>query len=234
VIARMIGLLNVVYDWDTGMVAAAELREYFKPILDARRHDPRDDLISLLAEAEIDGQRLTDEEIFGFLLLILSAGVETSDRPSGNLLVALLTHPQHLEEVRESKLALVHAIEEGLRWEPPTTSFIRKATVDGELGGMAVKAGEAAANRCGRRPARATREREVGAAQVAGGGAATDHHDEARQGAEDVADPVESRPGDVAAPAARTCHPCTGRSYERCTSCPRARVRCGAGAGARR
>ncbi|HVT22216.1 MAG TPA: cytochrome P450, partial [Mycobacteriales bacterium] len=126
VIARMIGLpradyrrfqrlsiqlLNVVYDWDTGMVAAAELREYFKPILDDRRRAPQDDLISSLAEAEVDGKRLTDEEIFAFLLLILPAGVETTYRSSGNLLVALLTHPQYVDEVRASRPALVHAIE---------------------------------------------------------------------------------------------------------------------------
>jgi cytochrome P450 len=157
VIARMIGLpradyrrfqrlsiqlLNVVYDWDTGMVAAAELREYFKPILDDRRRKPADDLISSLAEAEVDGERLTDEEIFSFLLLILPAGVETTYRSSGNLLVALLTHPEHLEAVRASRPALVHAIEEGLRWEPPITSLIRTATVDTSLGGVAIKAGD--------------------------------------------------------------------------------------------
>ncbi len=157
VIARMIGLpradyrrfqrlsiqlLNVVYDWDTGMVAAAELREYFKPILDSRRRSPQDDLISSLAEAEVDGERLTDEEIFSFLLLILPAGVETTYRSSGNLLVALLTHPEHLEAVRASRPALVHAIEEGLRWEPPITSLIRTAKVDTSLGGVAIKAGD--------------------------------------------------------------------------------------------
>lgn len=75
------------------------------------------DLISALAEAEIDGQRLTDEEIFSFLLLILPAGVETTYRSSGNLLVALLTHPQYLEEARGNGVFLRTAIEEGLRWE---------------------------------------------------------------------------------------------------------------------
>ena len=148
-----IELLNVVYDWDKGMVAAAQLREYFKPILDDRRREPQDDLISTLAEAEIDGQRLTDEEILSFLLLILPAGVETTYRSSGNLLVALLTHPQYLEEARGNEAFLRTAIEEGLRWEPPITSLIRTAIVDAELGGMPVKADDginvsiAAANR---------------------------------------------------------------------------------------
>ncbi|HVS67102.1 MAG TPA: cytochrome P450 [Mycobacteriales bacterium] len=157
VIARMIGLpradykrfqrlsielLNVVYDWDTGMVAAAALREYFKPILDARRREPRDDLISALAGAEIDGQQLTDEEIYSFLLLILPAGVETTYRSSGNLLVALLTHPHYLEEVRGNEPALRTAIEEGLRWEPPITALVRTCAVDTEVAGVPIRAGD--------------------------------------------------------------------------------------------
>jgi cytochrome P450 len=157
VIARMIGLprsdyrrfqklsielLNVVYDWDTGTKAAAALREYFKPILDDRRRNPQDDLISALAGAEIDGQQLTDEEIYSFLLLILPAGVETTYRSSGNLLVALLTHPAYLEEVRGNETALRTAIEEGLRWEPPITALVRTCIADTEIAGVAIKAGD--------------------------------------------------------------------------------------------
>ncbi|HWC36316.1 MAG TPA: cytochrome P450 [Mycobacteriales bacterium] len=157
VIARMIGLprsdyrrfqrlsielLNVVYDWDTGTKAAVQLREYFTPILDDRRANPQDDLMSALAGAEIDGQRLTDEEIFSFLLLILPAGVETTYRSSGNLLVALLTHPHYLDEVRGDEAALRTAIEEGLRWEPPITALVRICVVDTEVAGVAIKAGD--------------------------------------------------------------------------------------------
>jgi cytochrome P450 len=157
VIARMIGLprsdyrrfqklsielLNVVYDWETGTNAAVALREYFKPILDDRRANPQDDLISALAGAEIDGQQLTDEEIYSFLLLILPAGVETTYRSSGNLLVALLTHPTYLDEVRGNEAALRTAVEEGLRWEPPITALVRTCVVDTEVAGVAIKAGD--------------------------------------------------------------------------------------------
>ena len=85
-----IELLNVVYDWDRGIAASASLKEYFGTVLAERRRDPQDDLISELAASEIEGERLTDDEIFAFLLLILPAGVETTYRASGNLLVALL------------------------------------------------------------------------------------------------------------------------------------------------
>ena len=95
-----IELLSVVYNWDIGMAASATLKEYFGEILAERRRDPQDDLISTLAESEIDGERLTDDEIFAFLLLILPAGVETTYRASGNLLVAMLTEPSLMERVR--------------------------------------------------------------------------------------------------------------------------------------
>ena len=79
------------------------LAEYFAPILAARRKEPRDDLISGLAAAEIDGERLSDEEIFSFLRLLLPAGVETTYRALGNLLFALLSDPDQLEAVRADR-----------------------------------------------------------------------------------------------------------------------------------
>ena len=72
-----IELLSVVYNY-IGMAASATLKEYFGEILAERRRDPQDDVISTLAESEIDGERLSDEEIFAFLLFILPAGVETT------------------------------------------------------------------------------------------------------------------------------------------------------------
>lgn len=148
-----IELLNVVYDWDCGIAASASLKAYFTEVLAERRRNPRDDLISTLAESEIDGARLTDDEIFAFLLLILPAGVETTYRASGNLLVALLTEPALLDALRADRSMLRGAFEEALRWEPPITTVVRRAVRDCELGGVAIPAGThvsvsvAAANR---------------------------------------------------------------------------------------
>jgi cytochrome P450 len=148
-----IELLNVVYDWDRGIAASAELKAYLAEILAERRRHPQDDLISMLAESEIDGARLTDDEIFAFLLLILPAGVETTYRASGNLLVALLTEPTLLDALRADRGMLRGAFEEALRWEPPITTVVRRAVRDCELGGVAIPAGTnvsvsvAAANR---------------------------------------------------------------------------------------
>jgi cytochrome P450 len=148
-----IELLNVVYDWDCGLAASAALKAYLTEILADRRRNPQDDLITTLAESEIDGTRLTDDEIFAFLLLILPAGVETTYRASGNLLVALLTEPALLDALRADRGMLRGAFEEALRWEPPITTVVRRAVRDCELGGVAIPAGTnvsvsvAAANR---------------------------------------------------------------------------------------
>jgi cytochrome P450 len=136
-----IELLNVVYDWDTGIAAAADLGEYLAGVLAERRRKPSDDLISELATVEIDGSTLTDEEIFAFIRLMLPAGVETTFRSSGNLLVALLTEPNNLEQVVTNRAQLPRAIEEGLRWEPPITSIVRTAKRDTTLGGVDIDAG---------------------------------------------------------------------------------------------
>jgi cytochrome P450 len=156
VIARMLGmprsdyphfqrlsieLLNVVYNWDVGMAASKALGEYLANILAERRKAPADDLISELATAEIDGEKLTDEEIYAFIRLMLPAGVETTYRSSGNLLVALLTEPTNLEQVIADRSLLPNAIEEGLRWEPPITSLVRHARVDTTLGGVEIDKG---------------------------------------------------------------------------------------------
>src|ERR1700757_1323902 len=148
-----IELLSVVYDWNTGIAASGALKEYFGEILAERRRDPQDDLISTLAESELDGVRLSDDEIFAFLLLILPAGVETTYRASGNLLVAMLTEPSLLDTLRADQDLLRGAIEEALRWEPPISTVVRVATRDCELGGVTIPPGTnvsvsvAAANR---------------------------------------------------------------------------------------
>ena len=148
-----IELLNVVYNWDCGIAASATLKAYFTEILAERRRHPQDDLITMLSQSEIDGTRLTDDEIFAFLLLILPAGVETTYRASGNLLVALLTESDQLNALRADRGRLHGAFEEALRWEPPITTVMRVAARDCELGGVAIPAGTnvsvsvAAANR---------------------------------------------------------------------------------------
>lgn len=134
-------LIGVTVDWDRALAASATLAEYFLPIIEARRDSQGDDLISVLARADHGGQQLTDDEILAFLRLLLPAGAETTYRSSSNLMLGLLTHPDQLEAIRDDRTLLPHAIEEGLRWEPPLLLVARLALVDTEVCGVAVPAG---------------------------------------------------------------------------------------------
>src|SRR5881409_2080788 len=135
-----ISLLSIIVNRERAIAASAALRDYFAPILAARRHEPRDDLISSLARAEIDGEHLSDEEIFSFLRLLLPAGVETTYRSFGNLLFGLLTHPDQLEEVTRKPELRAAAIEERLRWEPPLVMIPRQCIRGARLGGVDIPA----------------------------------------------------------------------------------------------
>jgi cytochrome P450 len=126
---------------ERGLAASRALKEYLAPILAERRAEPRDDLISELALAEVEGQRLSDDDIFGFCLLLLPAGAETTFRLLGNMLFALLTHPEQLEEVRHDRTQLVWALEETLRWEPPLLGTAREATRAVTMRGVDIPAG---------------------------------------------------------------------------------------------
>ena len=89
-------IIGFTDDPPRGYAAAQNLVEFLRPLLAQRRAEPSGDLISRLAHAEVDGERLTDEEIFSFLRLLLPAGAETTFRLIGNLLYALLDHPAAL------------------------------------------------------------------------------------------------------------------------------------------
>jgi cytochrome P450 len=136
-----ISLLSWIMNPERGLAASAALCDYFAPILEARRAEPREDLISALAAAELDGEKLDDEEIFSFLRLLLPAGVETTYRSLGSLLFALLSNPDQLDAIRADRSLIPQAIEEGVRWEPPLLTITRVATKDTVLGGVEIPAG---------------------------------------------------------------------------------------------
>jgi cytochrome P450 len=126
-----------------GMAASQAMRDYLAPIVEDRRENPRDDLISDLVTAEIDGHKLDDEKIYGFLRLLLPAGAETTFRVMGNALVALLTHPEAMRAVVADRALLPAVIEETLRWETSVTQVSRVASENTELEGCPIPAGAA-------------------------------------------------------------------------------------------
>jgi cytochrome P450 len=128
-------------DPQRGFAAAATLVDYLRPIVESRRTERRADLMSTLVHAEVDGHRLSDEEIFSFLRLLLPAGSDTTYRLIGSGLFGLLAHPDQLEEVRTDRSKIAAAIEETLRWEAPVQLASRETTAPTTLAGVELAEG---------------------------------------------------------------------------------------------
>ena len=120
---------------------AEEFRGYFAPIIEERRGNPTDDLVSRLAMAEEEGQKLTTDETQVTLRLLLVAGNETTTNLIGNGLRALLQHPEQLQLLRERPELIPTAIEELLRYDAPVQLDGRYVAEDAEIGGKPVRAG---------------------------------------------------------------------------------------------
>lgn len=121
--------------------ADQELAAYFTGIIEQRRLEPRDDLVSRLVEAEEQGDRLTADETRVMLRLLLVAGNETTTNLIGNGVRALLRHPGQLALLRERPDLLPSAVEELLRYDAPVQLDARAARRDVDLGDVAVKEG---------------------------------------------------------------------------------------------
>jgi len=131
-------------DWSEDKRAAlqADMHDTLLATTVARRADPRDDLISVLAQVEIEGRRLSDAELAMFLVQLLVAGNETTRNMISGGLVALAERPADWERLRGDRSLVPTAVEEMLRWTTPVVSFMRTATCDTELGGQAIRDGD--------------------------------------------------------------------------------------------
>jgi cytochrome P450 len=121
--------------------AAAKFNVYLGPLLEQRRDNPGDDLLSQLAVGELAGQRLTDEEVMTFVRVIFATGTDTTYNAVGSLIHALLTHPETVDPVRRDPEARAAAIEELVRWNGPVGVLPRICPNDVELLGQAIPAG---------------------------------------------------------------------------------------------
>ena len=134
-------IVGHLHDPDKGVRALAELRQCVDERIEDAREEPGDDVISALVHAEVDGERLSHEDIYTFVRLLLPAGVETTFRSIGNLFFLLLTHRPQLEAVRADPDALLpRAIDETLRVEVPMLVTNRIAAADCELEGVEISA----------------------------------------------------------------------------------------------
>jgi pulcherriminic acid synthase len=147
---------------DPGVAAAGErtrveFAEYMFPIIRERRENLGDDLLSTLCAAEVDGVRMSDEDIKSFCSLLLAAGGETTDKAIGGIFANLLTHPEQLEAVRRDRSLIDRAFAETLRYTPPVHMIMRQSATEVTLSGGTIPAGATvtcligAANRDGSR-----------------------------------------------------------------------------------
>ncbi|MET8057422.1 cytochrome P450 [Streptomyces microflavus] len=163
VIADMLGLDKSDYDrfhgWYTAVIAflgnlsgdqevvragertRVEFAEYMLPVIRERRAAPGNDLLSVLCTAEVDGVRMSDEDIKAFCSLLLAAGGETTDKAIAAIFTNLLLHPEQLEAVRADRELIPRAFAETLRYTPPVHMIMRQSTTEVELSGGTVPPG---------------------------------------------------------------------------------------------
>lgn len=125
-----------------GLEELTELYRLLVGHVHARRAEPRDDLASLLAGAELDGRPLTTEEAVGYCLALLVAGNETTRHLLSGGVLALYEHPEQREALVREPGRIPNAVEECLRWVTPIQVFGRTATRDTELAGRAISEGD--------------------------------------------------------------------------------------------
>jgi len=155
VIAEMLGIPQEDRErfkvWSDAVVGAthseggdpqAEMSEYFLDMIQQRRREPEDDLISALLEAQIDGQHLNQRELLGFCILLLVAGNETTTNLIGNALLCFDEQPEVMEQLRSEPELVPGAIEEVLRYRSPVQFMYRRAVADITIRDQEIRAGQ--------------------------------------------------------------------------------------------
>ena len=120
-----------------------EMTSYFREAIQSQRVQPRDGLINALLTAEIDGDRLTEEEIIANCIVTMVGGQETTTNLIGNGVLTLLRHPDQFERLRNDLTLIQSAVEELLRYESPSQHTARICPEDTELGGKTIRKGQA-------------------------------------------------------------------------------------------
>lgn len=137
-----LGMLDIQQGFDKALQCSKEFEAYVLPFLHERRDAPGDDLLSKLATEEVEGQRLTDTEIFAFLKLLFPAGADTTYLGLGSTLLALLRHRDQWERLAADPAEYARwAGEEGVRYSPPVAILPRRNRHDVAWHGVEIPAG---------------------------------------------------------------------------------------------
>jgi len=127
---------------ETLETARRELFEYFSNLVERRRAEPTDDIVSLVANAELDGEPLPIVELLSYYFLLVVAGNETTRNAMTGGMIAFLEHPEQWAKLGREPELLDGAVEEACRWTTPVIQFARTATADYELRGQTIRKGQ--------------------------------------------------------------------------------------------
>ncbi len=127
---------------ETVVAAQTELFTYFSDLVAKKKADPKDDLVTLFAFAEVEGKKLSDVEILVWCLLIVAAGNETTRNATSGGMLALIEHQDQMRRLQADPGLLKSGVEEILRWTSPIIHFARTATADAEIKGRKIKEGD--------------------------------------------------------------------------------------------
>jgi len=141
---RLIGFDDPEYQgsWEDGKMAAMEMYGYANQLAEQRRAQPGDDLVSVLMNAEVEGERLSELEFDLFFLLLAVAGNETTRNLISGGMLALIEHPDQRARLLATPSLMPTAVEEMLRWVSPVIEFRRTATRDTTLHGQPIRDGD--------------------------------------------------------------------------------------------
>jgi cytochrome P450 len=140
--ARILEPTMTAVEAELAVQAAQEFDVYFRTIVNARRTEPQDDLISTLVAVEEQGDTLTEYELLVMLRLLLIAGNETTTNLIGNGMLALLRHPEQLQALQQNPALIPTAIEELLRYDTPVQLDGRTALEDMQIKGRSIVKGQ--------------------------------------------------------------------------------------------
>ncbi|HEY3578232.1 MAG TPA: cytochrome P450 [Gaiellaceae bacterium] len=121
--------------------ASAEVNETLAPVVERLEREPDDTLLSSMVHTEVEGERLTREEIQSNLKVMIVGGLQATTDLIALSMWAILSHPDQLEEVRGDEKLVDRAIEEAARWHSPVGTSTRQTTRDTELGGVKLEKG---------------------------------------------------------------------------------------------
>jgi cholest-4-en-3-one 26-monooxygenase len=138
---RMVGSEDPEYQIseEAPQMAAMELFTYAHALLDEKRANPHDDIMTVLTNVEVNGDRLSELELDMFFMLLAVAGNETTRNLIAHGMLALIEHPDQMKKLRDDRSLMPSAVDEMLRWGTPVMHFRRTATCDTTIGDHPVK-----------------------------------------------------------------------------------------------